>query len=101
MIYIYLDDIRGTPSGYIHTKSVNETRHLIENLNNSGYDDFTLDLDHDLGDYADDGGDGYKLVLWLIETERNNSHYIVKCHSANSVGKEHIEGLVERYWEGE
>ena len=101
MIHIYLDDIREAPSGYMHTKSVNETKTLIETLSNTGYNDFTLDLDHDLGAYANDGGDAYKLVLWLIETERNNSHYIIKCHSANPVGKEHIEGLVKRYWKGD
>ena len=101
MVYIYLDDVREAPSDYIRTKSVNETKLLIETLEEYGHSDFTLDIDHDLGDYVNDGGDGYKLVLWLIETGRNNSHWQIKCHSANPVGREHIEGLVKRYWKGE
>ena len=35
----------------------NETSQMIE----------LIDCDHDLGDYAADGGDGIKLLDWLLE----------------------------------
>lgn len=34
-----------------------------------------IDCDHDLGDYAYDGGDGIKLLDWLVE----NSLFINKA----------------------
>lgn len=80
-------------------KSVNQAKRAIENGEKMGCDRFIIDLDHDLGDYAKDGGDGYKLVEWLIETGRNTNNYQVCCHSMNPVGKEHIIGLRDRYWE--
>ena len=39
-------------------------------------------LDHDPGDYAKDGGDGFKLVLWMAEHDRWPSQGI-RIHSAN------------------
>ncbi|MGH3430932.1 MAG: cyclic-phosphate processing receiver domain-containing protein [Mycobacteriales bacterium] len=38
-------------------------------------------LDHDLGDYAEDGGDGYRLVLWMVEPDRWPGNGI-RVHSA-------------------
>ena len=61
--YIYLDDLRQTPGGYIRTHSVNETIKLIEELEKQNAEIVLLDLDHDLGDYAFDGGDAIK--LWI------------------------------------
>lgn len=91
---IWLDDIRPAPAGYIHVKSVNETKNLIMLC------EFTeryveLNLDHDLGDYAYDGGDAIKLVLWMAETER---YYPVQFHTANAVGYQNMQAIVNRYW---
>lgn len=105
--YIWLDDIRPIPmeiaqqtyGRWADPKSVNAAIYWIERLEKEGTTQFVLDLDHDLGDYTKDGGDGYKLVLWLIETGRNTSQFKIKCHSANPVGREHILGLYNRYWE--
>lgn len=104
--YLWLDDVRPTGAGIyeLHNfncrvaHSVNEAKKIIREAEGNGQDRFILELDHDLGDYASDGGDGYKLVEWLIETGRNTNHYIVQCHSANPVGRAHILGLRERYW---
>ena len=46
-----------------------------------------IDVDHDLGDYAKDGGDGVKLLDWLEETGRN---YPIRIHSMNVVGRENM-----------
>lgn len=54
-----------------------------------------LDLDHDLGDYAYDGGDAIKLVLWMAETER---YYPVQFHTMNPIGYQNMKTIVDRYW---
>ena len=63
---IWLDDIRPAPEGHVWCKSVNEAITVIEeNKNNIE----VLDLDHDLGDFAKDGGDAICLMDYLIENE--------------------------------
>ena len=79
---IWLDDIRPAPNGYIHCHSVNEAIELIKNAKEPIEQ---LDLDHDLGDYAFDGGDGIKLLDYLAETEQ---YYPVKLHTMNPVGRD-------------
>lgn len=79
-------------------KSVNQAKRAIENGEKMGCDRFIIDLDHDLGDFAFDGGDGYELVKWLIETERNTKNYVVQCHSMNVVGRNNILALYNRYF---
>lgn len=79
-------------------KSVNQAKRAIENGEKMGCDRFIIDLDHDLGDYAKDGGDGYELIKWLIETERNTKNYQVCCHSMNVVGRNNIFALRNRYF---
>ena len=110
IMYLWLDDVRplgGEGTSYIGliqdyecvvAHSVNQAKMLIEIAEHNGYEKFILSLDHDLGDYASDGGDGYKLVEWLIETGRNTNNYRICCHSMNPVGQEHILGLYDRYW---
>ena len=66
---IYLDDIRENPRNTILAKSVNECKKFIIRLESFNIP-VELDIDHDLGDFAKDGGDGIELVKWLVETER-------------------------------
>ena len=61
---IWLDDIRPAPEGYVWCKSVNSEKRIIES---AGESIILIDCDHDLGDYAYDGGDGIKLLDWLVE----------------------------------
>ncbi len=92
---IYLDDLREVPEGYIGAHSVNEAIALIEEVENKGGNIALLDLDHDLGDFAKDGGDAIKLLYFLIERE---TFYPVTIHSANPVGVQNMQALVDRYW---
>ena len=102
--YIYLDDMRPSPTfveeeyWLCAPKSVNAAIRDIELCERNGCKDFILDLDHDLGDYYSEGGDGYELVKWLIETGRNTKNYKIFCHSMNPVGRENILALYKRYW---
>lgn len=52
-----------------------------------------IDLDHDAGDYAYDGGDYIRLLDWLEETGRN---YPIRIHSANPVGVANMRRIIER-----
>ena len=94
-VKIWLDDVRPAPLGYARAYSVNNAKDIIESLERQGIEIAELNLDHDLGDYAKDGGDGIKLVLWLAETER---FYPIKLHTANVVGYENMFKLINRYW---
>jgi len=94
-IKIYLDDIRAVPEGYIGVKSVNAAIALIEQIEELGGEIAVLDLDHDLGDYAFDGGDAIKLLDYLVEYEK---FYLVVFHTANPVGRANMQREIDRFW---
>lgn len=121
MMKLWLDDVRPAPEGYVWCKSVREAQHVIEmreynaqwfsdrayEMDRNGRFEFTdrmnkacrnniielIDCDHDLGDYATDGGDGVKLLDWLEETGRN---YPIHIHSMNVVGVTNMRAIIER-----
>ncbi|MGH3426600.1 MAG: cyclic-phosphate processing receiver domain-containing protein [Mycobacteriales bacterium] len=88
---LWLDDIRPCPDGYLHAHSVSEAIKLLEEL-----DCEYASLDHDLGDYAEDGGDGFKLVLWMAEHDRWPSKGI-RVHSANPPGMARMLADIDHY----
>lgn len=88
---LWLDDIRPAPEGYTHARSVNEAIALLVDV-----DVTHASLDHDLGDYAEDGGDGYKLVLWMAENDCWPSEGI-RVHSANPPGMARMLADIDHY----
>ena len=52
-----------------------------------------IDLDHDAGDYANDGGDYIRLLDWLEETGRN---YPIRIHSMNPVGVQNMRAIIQK-----
>lgn len=95
---LWIDDIRPAPKGYTWCKSVNVARWKIEEFerfNNTFHFDFIelIDIDHDAGDYANDGGDYINLLDWLKETGRN---YPIRIHSMNPVGRENMRAIIQR-----
>lgn len=92
---IWVDDIRPIPEGYVGTKSVNETIQLIIEAENKGQIIELIDLDHDLGCYAADGGDAIKILDFLAERE---TYYPIRIHTANPVGRANMERVIQRYW---
>ncbi len=94
-IKIWVDDVRAVPAGYVGTKSVNETIALINEIECDGGEVELLDLDHDLGDYASQGGDAIKLLDYLTERE---TFYPFIIHSANPVGRANMELVRARFW---
>lgn len=101
---LWIDDIRPAPKGYYWCKSVNTAISTIMRYSNrldwdnNLVDEIELiDLDHDAGNYAFDGGDYIKLLDWLEETGRN---YPIHIHSMNPVGVANMRRIIQRNgWE--
>lgn len=98
---IWVDDIRPAPFGYRIARSVNEVKELIESyewmkIASGGkhyYNIDLIDLDHDAGDYACDGGDYINILNWLEETGRS---YPIRIHSMNPVGVENMRRIIRK-----
>ncbi len=89
---LYLDDIREAPEGYIDVQSVNQA---ISEIKKYGDEIELLDLDHDLGDFAKDGGDAICLLDWCVEHQFFPK---VILHTANPVGRANMLRLIDRHW---
>ena len=94
-VSIWLDDVREAPRGYIWCKSVNAAIRRIESCERAGLFIAVIDCDHDLGDYAGDGGDGIRLIDWLAARQ---SYYPVFLHTMNPVGRQNMQREIDRYW---
>ena len=98
---LWVDDVREPPFGYRWARSVYEAKTIIADselmLRMSGgkprYQIELIDIDHDAGDFAWDGGDYIKLLDWLEETNRN---YPIRIHSMNPVGRENMRAIIRR-----
>lgn len=94
---LWVDDVRPAPNGYVWCKSVSQARifiRYVETLQTQFVDRIELiDIDHDAGDYAKDGGDYIKLLDWLEETDRA---YPIHIHSMNPVGIANMRAIIER-----
>ena len=101
---LWIDDVRPAPEGYIWCRSVSKAKSVIvkwENENKQLAESFgfseipikLIDIDHDAGDYASDGGDYIRLLDWLEETGRN---YPIRIHSANVVGVQNMRAIIRK-----
>ena len=107
VVYLYLDDVRNidyeTANKFktcVFCTSVNQAKEFVLKWMNRGVTRFYFDLDHDLGDYAVDGGDAINLVNWLIEYYNDkNLDFKFHFHSMNPVGVQNMRNAVEKYWE--
>lgn len=94
-VKIWLDDERPAPEGYKHCRSVKEAEAAIRGCEYEGDVIDIIDCDHDLGEYAEDGGDGIKLLDWLVE---RGTFYPVKLHTMNAAAREYMQREIDRYW---
>lgn len=106
---IWIDDVRPAPNGYVWCNSVNDAINTIKlrearikNIlqrytpSETRMKDLSIqviDIDHDAGDFASDGGDYIKLLDWLEETGRN---YPIRIHSQNPVGVQNMRAIIRR-----
>ena len=100
---LWIDNVRPAPEDYIWVKSVNEAKQSIlewedfyqRTAESRGWE-FSIeliDIDHDAGQFASNGGDYIKLLDWLEETSRN---YPIRIHSQNVVGRMNMEAICRR-----
>lgn len=92
-IRLWLDDLRPAPDGWVHAHSVAEAIVVM-----SRHDTVVVEasLDHDLGDFAHDGGDGYRFVDWMAEHDTWPTETLT-VHSGNPVGVDRMLGTVDTY----
>lgn len=105
---LWIDDVRPAPitsaipddMEWKEVKSVNQAKKFIERteklyklIEHESLIIELIDIDHDAGDYASDGGDYIRLLDWLEETGRN---YPIRIHSANPVGVENMRRIIQR-----
>ena len=109
---LWVDDMRTAPPGYVWCQSVNQAKHKIEtierrinrlneiqrerHLDPSRWINIKIEIiniDHDAGEYANDGGDYICLLDWLEQTGRN---YPICIHSMNPVGVENMRRIIRR-----
>ena len=92
---LWIDDIRIPPSNeWVWIKSVNEAKRYISMASPYGVAKIELSVDHDAGDYANDGGDYIKLLDWFEETNRIPTS--IRIHSQNPVGVANMRAIIER-----
>ena len=98
MIKIWLDDVRIPPSNeWVWIKSVNTAKRYISMVSPYGITEIMLSVDHDAGDFAEDGGDYINLLNWFEERQINIPIHI---HSMNPVGAENMRRIIRRNgWE--
>ena len=96
---LWVDDVRQPPNwergvadAWCWVTSVNNAKNAIEYFE-EWFKVELIDLNHDAGDYENDGGDYIKLLDWLEETGRN---YPIRIHSMNVVGVANMRAIIKR-----
>ena len=92
---IWIDDVRPAPENYLWYVSVNATKEAIEFIEKNFGKNYIelIDIDHDAGVHADNGGDYIRILDWLEETGRN---YPIRIHSMNPVGVENMRRIIQK-----
>ena len=91
---IWVDDVRPAPNDYYWCKTVNSVKRLLCDAHIINcYDIVVIDLDHDAGDYAKEGGDYIKILDWLEKTGRR---YPIHIHSMNPVGVANMRAIIQK-----
>lgn len=91
--YLWMDDVRPPPpsSEWFHVYSVKRAKAVLIARPIEG-----VSLDHDMGHFASEGGDGIKLVLWMCEFNIWPTKFF-RVHSMNPVGARNMIELAHRY----
>lgn len=93
---LWVDDIRQPPSDeWTIARSFHEAIVKLELI------DFQeVSLDHDIASfYGNREMTGHDIVNWLVQRKMDGKHVppIIKVHSANPVGVDNMEALIDRY----
>jgi hypothetical protein len=90
---LYIDDLREVPDiSWTVVRNSNTAIIMLDGLMQQGITVDSVSFDHDLG--GDDTT--RRVVIWMIENEYYPQSAIV--HTANGVGREWLEGMIDRYF---
>ena len=97
---IWLDDVRPAPSGWVHIKTLDELKYLLESDMPSPEIE-AMSFDHDLGEGEPTG---YDIIKWLADqcVSRETRKFWPKriyVHSANPVGAQNIRAFEKFFFE--
>lgn len=90
---LWVDDVRKAPDGYMWARTTNDAISIIRIAVESCINVEVIDLDHDSGDYAYDGGDYIKILDWM---ERHRVSIPIRIHSMNPVGVQNMRAIIKR-----
>ena len=93
---LWIDDVRQPPSDeWLWVMSVDQAVTAIRMYERQLFDDtIIIDLDHDAGGCACDGGDYIKILDWLEENNIVDTGYTFHVHSMNPVGRHNMEVII-------
>lgn len=90
---IWIDDIRIASDDFVWCYSVNSAIRCISKALQDGEELGVIAIDHDAGDYFNDGGDFYKVLDWLEEHEVRDLKF--KLLTQNGVGREKLQFIIQ------
>lgn len=95
---LWVDDLRPAPPGYTWIKSVDMAKVMIQsnglvNRNGSVWYIDELNLDHDAGDFACNGGDYIEILKWMEQKGINDIP--IHLHTQNPVGRMNMRAIIE------
>lgn len=81
---------------WIWAKSVKEAKAVINCYERNMTDEcIYINLDHDTGDYFEDGGDYIEILNWLEEFKIPDTTYLFGLHTQNPVGRMNMKAIIE------
>ena len=95
-MFLWVDDLRKPPSDkYVWAKSVHEAIiHICQMTCPDGTHNIAvLDLDHDAGDYAWQGGDYIEILEWM--EQKGIDDIPIHLHTMNPVGRENMRRIIQ------
>ena len=98
---VWVDDIRIPPNeNWIHCRSVRDAIAAINHYEKVfSIDEILISLDHDAGEYANDGGDYIKILDYLEEKNIVDTGYFFHLHTMNPVGRDNMRRIIQKnHW---
>lgn len=97
-MYLWVDDLREPPkdgNDWFWARSVSEAKTAIVLYERQrSKDAIHIDLDHDAGDYAFDGGDYIEVLKWLEREQLPDTGYTFHLHTMNPVGRDNMRTII-------
>lgn len=95
---LWVDDIRNPPDDLI-CDIARTYQEAVDLLTQNNYN--TIYLDHDLGDFTENGIEftGYKLVLWIVQ-RKMDGHLVPTRYeflTSNPVGRRNMQAVIHRW----